>query len=98
MPTFVLLTKLGEAERRRPKLRASKGKKWIQAIHRRCPGVKFLCHYAMLGPYDFLDVYEAPDAEAAAKISLISMAEGAAAAESWTLIPYERFLKLAKQV
>ena len=98
MPTFVLLTRLGEAERKRPKLRAAKGKKWIQAIHRRCPGVKFLCHFAMLGPYDFLGIYEAPDAETAAKVSLISMAGGAATAESWTLIPYERFLGLAKQV
>jgi uncharacterized protein with GYD domain len=52
----------------------------------------------MLGPYDFLDIYEAPDAETAAKVSLISMAEGATAAESWTLIPYDRFLKLAKQL
>ncbi len=33
MPTYVLLTRLGEAERRRPRLRAAKGKKWIQAIH-----------------------------------------------------------------
>ena len=98
MPTFVLLTKLGEAERKHPKLRPTKGKKWIQTIHRRCPGVKFLCHYAMLGPYDFLGIYEAPDAESAAKVSLISMAEGATAAESWTLLPYESYLKLAKQV
>ncbi len=59
--------------------------------------MKFLCHYAMLGAYDFLDIYEAPDAETAAKISLISTAEGAAAAESWTLIPYDRFLEVAKQ-
>ncbi len=43
-------------------------------------------------------MHEAPDAETAAKISLISTAEGAAAAESWTLIPYNRFLELAKQV
>lgn len=98
MPTFVLLTRLGEAERKRPKMRAAKGKKWLKTIHRHCPGVKFLCHYAMLGPYDFMDIYEAPDAETAAKISLISTAEGAAAAESWILIPYDRFLTLAKQV
>ncbi len=98
MPTFVLLTRLGEAERKHPKLRAAKGKKWMQAIHKRCPGLKFLCHYAMLGPYDFLDIYEAPDAETAAKVSLISMAGGATAAESWTLIPYDDYLHLAKQV
>jgi len=98
MPTFVLLTKLGDSERKHPKLRPTKGKRWIQTIHKRCPGVKFLCHYAMLGPYDFLDIYEAPDAETAAKVSLISTAEGATAAESWTLIPYDSYLRLAKQI
>ncbi len=37
MPAFVLLTKLGETERKRPKLRAAKGKKWLQNIHKRQP-------------------------------------------------------------
>jgi uncharacterized protein with GYD domain len=98
MPTFVLLTKLSEAERKRPKLREQRGKKWLKAVRARCPDVRFLCHYAMLGPYDFLDIYDAPDAETAAKVSLVSLAEGASAAESWTLIPYDRFVELARQV
>ena len=46
-------------------------------------GIRWIDHYALLGPYDFMDIYEAPDVETAHKISLISRAEGAVSAESW---------------
>ncbi|MBI2371438.1 MAG: GYD domain-containing protein [Deltaproteobacteria bacterium] len=98
MPTFALLTKLAKEEIENPKARERKGKQWLTRVRARCPRVKWLAHYAVLGPYDFLDIYEAPDAEEAAKVSLITQALGATAAESWTLIPYSRFLRLAKQV
>ena len=36
--------------------------------------------------------------EVAAKISMISRANGAIIAESWTAIPYKRIVELAKEV
>ena len=51
-------------------------------------------HYSLLGPYDFMDIYEAPDEETAAKVSWITLSMGAATAESWTAIPYGKFLEL----
>ena len=45
-------------------------------------------------PQDFLDIYEAPDAETAARVSMISLSGGATAAESWTAIPYRKFLEI----
>ncbi|MEE9553483.1 MAG: GYD domain-containing protein [candidate division Zixibacteria bacterium] len=51
-----------------------------------------------MGPYDFLDIYEAPDAETAAKVSMISSANGALSAESWSAIPYMRFLELTMEI
>ena len=50
---------------------------------------------AILGPFDFLDVFEAPSEEEAAKVSMITMARGAVKAETWTAIPYKRFLDIA---
>ncbi|MCB0261118.1 MAG: GYD domain-containing protein, partial [Calditrichaeota bacterium] len=55
-------------------------------------------HYAILGSYDFLDIFEAPDAEIAAKVSMISQNYGAFQAESWTAIPYKRFVELSEQI
>lgn len=64
----------------------------------KCPEVNFLAHYALLGPYDFLDIYEAPNEEVAAKVSLISLKTGAAQAESWVAIPYKRFVELTEEI
>jgi uncharacterized protein with GYD domain len=58
--------------------------------------VKFIAHYALLGHYDFLDIFEARDEEEAAKVSLISLAHGALQAETWTAIPYRRFLEIVQ--
>jgi uncharacterized protein with GYD domain len=76
----------------------STGKEWLHKVKESCPDVKWLSHYAILGPYDFMDIYEAPSAETAHKVSLISRAEGAVSAESWQALPYERFLKLLESV
>ena len=70
--------------------RAKIGRAWLERVHEKCPGVKFIGHYAILGPYDFLDIYEAPDEETAAKVSMISLVHGAVQAESWVAIPYKR--------
>jgi uncharacterized protein with GYD domain len=74
------------------------GHLWLDQVKEKCPEVKFLSHYAILGQYDFLDIYEAPDSETAAKVSIISQANGALAAESLIAIPYKRFLKLTEEI
>mgnify|MGYP000334939601 CR=1 FL=1 len=43
------------------------------------------------------DIFEAPNEEAAAKVSLITQSCGASRAESWTAIPYKQFSKLMKE-
>ena len=78
--------------------RAELGRAWIDRVHEKCPEVKFLAHYALFGPYDFMDIYEAPNEETAAKVSMISLAHGALSAESWVAIPYKRILELAKEI
>ncbi len=98
MATFILMTKLSQEVTRDVSHRAEIGRKWKSTVEEKCPGVKWLAHYALLGPYDFMDIFEAADEETAAKVSLISLSRGAVKAESWTAIPYSRFLELAKEV
>jgi uncharacterized protein with GYD domain len=74
------------------------GREWLNKVKEKCPTVKFLSHYALLGPYDVRDIYEADNAEEAAKVSMISLAFGAEKAESWNAIPYQRFLELAQDL
>lgn len=98
MPLFVLMTRLNPESLHDAHGRQAMGKEWLKRVRTLCPEVKFVAHYAILGPYDFMDIYEAPDVETAHKVSLVSRAEGAVSAESWQALPYEQFLHLLQQV
>jgi len=98
MKTFMLMTKLTPEVSARVKDRAKIGRAWLDEVKEKCPEVKFIAHYALLGSFDFVDIYEAPDEETAAKVSMISMANGASQAESWAAIPYKRFLELTEEI
>ena len=98
MQTFILLTKLTPELTKRMKDRSVIGGNWLELVKKKCPQVKFLAHYALLGQYDFLDIYEAPDIESAAKVAMISQANGAIHAESLPAIPYKDFLELVKEI
>jgi len=45
-----------------------------------------------------MDIYEAPNEETAAKVSMISLANGALQAQSMVAIPYKRFLELTQEI
>lgn len=94
MKTFILLTKLSTDLMNKLENRAELGDSWLDQVKEKCPGVKFIDHYALLGQYDFLDIYEAPDEETAAKVSLISRKNGALEAQSMTAIPYKEYLDI----
>jgi uncharacterized protein with GYD domain len=98
MPTFVLLTKLSSANIGDPHKREKIGRKWFAEVKKKCPEVKWIDHYALLGPFDFLEIYEAPNEEVAAKVSMITMSEGAVKAETWTALPYKKFLNITKEL
>jgi uncharacterized protein with GYD domain len=98
MKTFILLTKLSPEISKQMRDREKIGRAWLEEVKVKCPEVKFISHYAILGQYDFLDIYEAPDEESAAKVSMISLSNGALKAESLLAIPYKRFLELVEQI
>ena len=98
MATYVLMTKLSSELSSKMADRAELGRAWLDRVRDKCPEVRFLSHYALFGPYDFMDIYEAPDEETAAKVSMISLAHGATSAESWTALPYKRLIELAQDI
>ena len=98
MPTFVLMTRLAPESLRDVEVRRAMGRAWLKKVKGACPDVRWIAHYHILGPYDFMDVYEAPDVETAHKVSVISRAEGAVSAESWQALPYDEFLHLLEEV
>ncbi len=98
MAVFVLLTKLSPASIGGAETRENIGREWFDTVKEKCPEVTWLEHYALLGAYDFMDIYEAPNEETAAKVSMITMSKGAVSAESMPAIPYKRYLEIIKEL
>jgi len=78
--------------------RKEQGDRFLKLVKEKVPNVKWIAHYAILGPYDFIDIFEADNEHEAAKVSLLSRTVGADFAESWTAIKYSRFLKLVEDL
>jgi len=98
MQTFILLTKLSDDLSSKMKKREDIGNDWMDAVKQKCPDVKFVSHFAILGQYDFIDIYEAAGIETATKVSMISRQFGATYAESLPAIPYKQFLELVNDL
>ena len=104
MKTFVLMTKLAPQNASlievgaKQQDRARSGRNWINKIEKECPGVKFKNHYALMGHWDFMDIYECPDEKTAAKVSLLTRAMGASEVESWCAIPYEEIMEMVEEI
>lgn len=98
MPQYVLMTKLtpeiqGDLERRE-----AIGKEWKKKVSTLCPDVKWKAHYWLLGPYDFMDIYEADNDETAAKVSMITRSNGALSVETWPAMPWTNYIEIIKDL
>jgi uncharacterized protein with GYD domain len=58
-------------------------------IKRDCPEVKWIANYAVLGPCDYIDIFEAPNSEAATKVALLVRSFGTATTETWIVTPWK---------
>jgi uncharacterized protein with GYD domain len=93
--TYIMLTRLSPDALKRPELVGDLNKQVEERIKKECPGVKWVGNYAVLGPCDYLDIFEAPDSDAATKVALLIRSFGHATTETWVATPWDRFLSLA---
>ena len=96
MATYVMLTRLSPDALTRPESVTELNRQVEDRIRRECPAVKWLANYAVLGPCDYLDIFEAPDADAATKVALLVRSFGHATTETWVATQWDRFADLAK--
>lgn len=59
-------------------------------------GVKVLAQYAVLGPYDFVNIVEAPDNETVARVSVELASRGSVKIMTLAAIPVEEFIRRMK--
>ena len=98
MGLYVLMTKLTPEIQADLKKREAIGKEWKKKVDKLCPDVKWVAHYSLLGPYDFMDIYEADNEETATRVSMITRASGALSVESWPAMKWQRFIEIVKDI
>ena len=74
MSIYVMLTTLTDAGRKTVKEKPSRIKEVNKEVE--SMGVKVLSQYAMLGPYDFVNILEAPNIEVISRVALEFGARG----------------------
>jgi uncharacterized protein with GYD domain len=91
MPKYVLMSRVApEGLKDRDTIERLNARIGAQ-VREEVPGVRWLDNYTILGPYDYLDIFEAPDNEAAARVALIVRSLGHARTEIWPAMDWERF-------
>ncbi len=90
MAVYVMLSTLSESGRR--VLRERPG--WIRKVNADVErmGAKVIAQYAVLGPYDFVTVMEAPDNATISRVSVELGARGGVAGMTMAAIPLEEFI------
>lgn len=90
MPKFIMLSTLGPegaATLRENPERVKAVNAEVEAL-----GVKVLEQFALLGPYDFLNVLDAPDEKTMAKVALVLGARGTVKTLTMSAIPIDDYI------
>jgi len=94
MATYILLSNLTDEGAKTIKEHPERIKevnKEIEAL-----GVKVTAQYAVLGPYDFVNIVEAPNNEAIARVSVELAARGSVKIQTLSAIPIDEFIAKVK--
>ena len=90
MSVYVMLSTLSESGRK--VLRGRPG--WIRKVNAdgRRLGARVVAQYAVLGPYDFVTIMEAPDNATISRVSVELGARGGVAGMTMATIPLDEFI------
>ena len=91
MSSYILLTRIPPNSLKGSDDYLQRNSAVVERINDECPQVIWKANYAVSGPYDYLDIFEAPDNETAARVALIVRTTGGAETEMWTATRWNAF-------
>jgi uncharacterized protein with GYD domain len=95
MAKYILLSKITESGRKTLKTKPERIKEVNEEIE--AFGVKVLEQYAVLGPYDFVNIVEAPDIESIFKMSIELGSRGSVEITSMPALTIDEFVETLKK-
>lgn len=98
MQTFIMTTRLTPGVLESPPALEDLEKKVAERIRAECPKTEWVASFALLGPYDYLDVFKAPGIDEALKVSAIVRTFGHAQTEVWPAVEWDHFKALVRDI
>jgi len=98
MQTFILLTRLIREEVHPSFTLRATAKEISIKIKEHLATVEWIANYSVIGPWDYLDIFTAPDLETAMKLSVLVRYYGGAHTEVWSAVAWHDFDKTIQEL
>jgi len=94
MAKFIMMTRLSHDTLKSPQSLQHLSHEVMEHIRKECPEVEWKQSFVLLGPADYLDIFEAPDIESATKVAAVIRTYGHANTEVWGATEWDEFVSL----
>ncbi|MBI3544345.1 MAG: GYD domain-containing protein [Deltaproteobacteria bacterium] len=98
MATYIMLTRVSSSVITDPSTYDDLNSRISERLKAECPELTWTANYSVLGPYDYLDIFEAPDNDYAARVALLIRSFGHVTTEVWPAVSWNHFRRRSNSV